>query len=76
VGAAFNSQDPGFFIRGILQGDMAVLSRAITMTESQNKKHQALAQAVLEGIMPYTGRSFRLGITGVPGVGISLRCWP
>lgn len=71
MGAAFNSQDPGFFIRGILQGDMAVLSRAITMTESQNKKHQVLAQAVLEGIMPHTGRSFRLGITGVPGVGKS-----
>jgi LAO/AO transport system kinase len=68
---AFHSQDPGFFIAGILKGDVAVLSRAITLVESQNKKHQDLAQQILDGIIAHTGNSFRLGVTGVPGVGKS-----
>ena len=50
---------------------MASLSRAITLVESQNEDHQALAQQILERLLPRTGRSFRLGITGVPGVGKS-----
>lgn len=67
----FHKQEPDFFIKGILNGDVAILSRAITLVESQNKKHQILAQHILEGILHKTGNSFRLGVTGVPGVGKS-----
>jgi LAO/AO transport system kinase len=66
-----NSQSPQFFIDGILQGDIAVLSRAITLVESSNVNHRKTAQAILEGIIKNSGKSFRLGITGVPGVGKS-----
>lgn len=71
MGSVFHNQDPAFFIRGVLNGDMAVLSRAITLVESQNESHRQLAQQILEGVIAHTGKSFRLGITGVPGVGKS-----
>jgi LAO/AO transport system kinase len=66
-----NQQPPEFFIKGILKGDMATLSRAITLTESTNAAHQVLSGDILEGVLDHTGKSFRLGITGVPGVGKS-----
>ncbi|MCE3228619.1 MAG: transporter [Bacteroidetes bacterium] len=66
-----NLQPPEFFINGILNGDIAILSRAITLVESTNEKHKDLAQKILQGIVKKTGNSFRLGITGVPGVGKS-----
>lgn len=50
---------------------MAVLSRAITLVESLNTSHQLLAQQIIDGVLHKTGKSFRLGITGVPGVGKS-----
>lgn len=50
---------------------MAVLSRAITLVESNNVEHQKLARQIIDGILHNTGNSFRLGITGVPGVGKS-----
>jgi len=71
LGKTINSQEPEFFIDGILKGDVAILSRAITLVESQNKTHQGLAQYIIDGIIPHTGKSFRLGVTGVPGVGKS-----
>lgn len=49
----------------------AGLGRAITLVESKNARHQAEAQALLSAIMPKTGGSQRIGITGVPGVGKS-----
>jgi LAO/AO transport system kinase len=68
----FNSnQSPQFFIDGVLSGNIAILSRAITLVESTNPKHNQLAREVLKGIARHSGRSFRLGITGVPGVGKS-----
>jgi LAO/AO transport system kinase len=48
-----------------------VLGRAITLVESTLPADQALAQAVLQAVLPHTGRSLRVGITGVPGVGKS-----
>jgi LAO/AO transport system kinase len=66
-----NEQPAGFFIDGILNGDMAILSRAITLVESQLEAHYPLAMEIIDGIMPRSGNSFRLGITGVPGVGKS-----
>jgi len=60
------------YVEGILQKDIAVLSRAITLVESTKPEHQQLANKVLEKILPHTGKSVRIGITGVPGVGKSM----
>jgi LAO/AO transport system kinase len=57
--------------QGILSGNRMILSRAITLIESNLAEDKILAQAVLESILPHTGGSVRVGITGVPGVGKS-----
>ncbi|GHB53672.1 methylmalonyl Co-A mutase-associated GTPase MeaB [Persicitalea jodogahamensis] len=59
------------YIDGILNGDRMVLSRAITLVESRLSGDRELAQQVLMGVLPHTGNSSRIGITGVPGVGKS-----
>lgn len=56
---------------GILAGNRMILSRAITLTESNLPTDKILAQEVLEAVLPHTGNSIRIGITGVPGVGKS-----
>lgn len=71
LSTGWNSQEPEFFIKGVLDGDVAILSRAITLVESQNKTHQTIAQRIIDGVISKAGNSFRLGITGVPGVGKS-----
>jgi len=67
----FHNQPAEFYIDGILKGDIAILSKAITIIESQNENHQLLAEKIIDGIVGKIGNSFRLGITGVPGVGKS-----
>ncbi len=62
---------PDHYINGILSGDRLVLSRSITLVESLRADDQALAQEVLNGVLPNSGNSVRIGITGVPGVGKS-----
>lgn len=52
-------------------GDLRTLSKAITLIESSKYEDQLEAQELLKKILPYTGKSFRLGITGSPGVGKS-----
>jgi LAO/AO transport system kinase len=59
------------YAEGILKGDRLLLSRAITLVESRLPSDQTLAQEVLQQILPYSGKSVRIGITGVPGVGKS-----
>ncbi|MBI1223712.1 MAG: methylmalonyl Co-A mutase-associated GTPase MeaB [Bacteroidetes bacterium] len=59
------------YAEGILRGDRVVLSRAITLVESSRPEHRELAQQVLEKCLPHSGNSFRIGITGPPGVGKS-----
>jgi LAO/AO transport system kinase len=59
------------YIRGILEGDRMLLSRAITLVESALPSDQNLAEEVIAGILPFSGNSIRVGITGVPGVGKS-----
>ena len=59
------------FIEGILAGNRMLLSRAITLIESTKTEHQDLAQEIIEGCLPHSGNSVRIGITGVPGVGKS-----
>lgn len=59
------------WIAALLQGDRVALSQAITLVESTQAKHQALAQQLIEGCLPHSGRSLRVGLTGTPGVGKS-----
>jgi LAO/AO transport system kinase len=56
---------------GVRAGERAMLARAITLVESAKDEHMALAQEVLQLLLPFTGKSHRIGITGVPGVGKS-----
>ena len=58
-------------VSGILHGDRTLLSRAITLVESSLHAHREKAQQVIERCLPYSGKSVRLGITGVPGAGKS-----
>ncbi len=57
--------------KGILLSDRVILSRAITLIESNSAQHTEIAQNLIEKILPYTGKSIRIGITGSPGVGKS-----
>ena len=59
------------YIAGILAGDRIMLSQAITVTESRLTADKELAAAILKGVLSHSGRAFRIGITGVPGVGKS-----
>ncbi|MEY8879638.1 MAG: methylmalonyl Co-A mutase-associated GTPase MeaB [Leptothrix sp. (in: b-proteobacteria)] len=47
------------------------MAKAITLLESARPDHRARADALLNALLPHSGRSFRLGISGVPGVGKS-----
>jgi len=62
---------PDHYIDGILAHDRFILSRAITVLESSLPSDQEISRQILQKIMPYTGKSYRIGITGVPGVGKS-----
>ena len=59
------------YVNGILSGNRTILSRAITLVESSLPKHFNLAQKIIEKCIPFSGKSVRIGITGVPGVGKS-----
>ena len=59
------------YVKGIINGDRVILSRAITLIESTKLEHYAIGQEILERCLPYSGRSIRVGITGVPGAGKS-----
>ena len=59
------------YVRGILDGNMTILSQAITLVESSKFEHQKIAQEIIERCLPHAGKSIRIGITGVPGAGKS-----
>jgi LAO/AO transport system kinase len=59
------------YVGGVLAGDKIILSKAITLVESTLESDHLLAEQVIEKILPHTGKSIRIGITGVPGVGKS-----
>ena len=59
------------YARGILAGDRVILSRAITVIESNAPKHFELGQEIIQKILPHSGKAMRIGITGVPGAGKS-----
>lgn len=82
-GAAGNRAKPGAgvprrrrlgldeYVDGVIAGDRNVLGQAITLVESNAHAHMELAQEVLRRVLPHSGRSIRVGITGVPGAGKS-----
>ena len=63
--------EPSAYIDGILKGDRVLLSRAITIVESNLESDKLLAKEIIQAILPKSGNSIRIGITGVPGVGKS-----
>ncbi len=58
-------------IDGILSGNIANLSRAITLVESTNPNHLIQSNEIINACLPFANKSVRIGITGVPGVGKS-----
>lgn len=58
-------------VNGIRSGDKRLLGKAITLVESKKPEHREKAELLLKTIMPFTGKSLRIGITGVPGAGKS-----
>lgn len=55
----------------ILAGNRRALAKAITLVESTRESHRAEAEDLLDALLPHTGRSIRIGVSGVPGVGKS-----
>jgi len=59
------------YVQGIKASDKRILGKAITLVESKKPEHRDLADQLLKELLPLTGQSVRIGITGVPGVGKS-----
>lgn len=59
------------YVNGILEGNISLLSQAVTMVESSNPDHQVIAEQIIEKCLPHSGNSIRIGLTGVPGAGKS-----
>jgi LAO/AO transport system kinase len=62
---------PGELADAVLRGERAAVARAVTLVESRRADHRILAQQLIAALLPHTGHSKRVGITGVPGVGKS-----
>jgi LAO/AO transport system kinase len=60
-----------FNLQELLSGKRRALAKAITIVESTLDTHREQAQVILEEVLPHSGKSIRIGITGVPGVGKS-----
>ncbi len=59
------------YVQGVLDRDRTILGRAITLVESNSAAHMERAQRMLQQLLPHTGKSVRVGVTGVPGAGKS-----
>ena len=59
------------YVEGVLTRNRTIIAQTITLVESNHAKHMETAQEVLKQLLPYTGNSIRIGITGVPGAGKS-----
>lgn len=64
----FSTED---LLQGIQSGNKRLIGKAITLVESKKPEHREQAEDLLKKIMPLTGKSIRVGITGVPGAGKS-----
>lgn len=65
------ASDPTDLALGVERGDRRALGRAITLIESRRPDHRAMAEALLNSLLPLSGRSVRIGLSGPPGVGKS-----
>ncbi len=63
--------DIDVLVDGVLAGDRAKLARAITLVESRAAKHKPLARQLMQELLPHSGGSLRVGLTGTPGAGKS-----
>ena len=59
------------YVQGIRNSNITILSKAITLIESSLSHHQDISAQIIEKCLPFSGKSIRIGITGVPGVGKS-----
>jgi LAO/AO transport system kinase len=59
------------YVDGVLGCNRAILSRAITLIESHRPDHEEMAHELVNRLLPHTGGSIRVGLTGVPGAGKS-----
>jgi len=59
------------YVEGILDGNITLLSQAITLVESNKTEHFETAQKIIEACLPHSRKSIRIGITGIPGAGKS-----
>ena len=69
--AAISNESADPLLAPLLAGDRRALAQAITLVESTRADHRVRADALLAEVLPHSGKSVRLGITGVPGVGKS-----
>ena len=65
------SADADVLAQGILAGDRVMLSRAITLVESEHEDHQSVASEIVRLCLPHSGQSYRMAVTGSPGSGKS-----
>ncbi len=65
------SDDPAYYVEGVLKGDRRILARTITLIESTLPAHRETARKIVDRLVSRAGGAVRLGITGVPGVGKS-----
>jgi LAO/AO transport system kinase len=64
-------KSPDYYLQGILKGDRGILAQALTLIEGSLPTQREQAGALLDACLPHRRNSFRIGITGVPGVGKS-----
>ncbi|MGZ3471747.1 MAG: methylmalonyl Co-A mutase-associated GTPase MeaB, partial [Isosphaeraceae bacterium] len=64
-------KDIDYYVQGVVSRNRLVMAKTITLIESTLPDHQATARAVMDALLPHTGKAVRLGITGVPGAGKS-----
>ena len=60
-----------YYTQGVVSRNRLVMAKTITLIESTLPAHQEMARAVMDRLLPHTGKAVRLGITGVPGAGKS-----
>lgn len=71
IGAKYKQPTVDELVQGVLNGDRTLLARTITLIESNSQAHAEKARLILNKLLPYSGKSLRIGITGVPGAGKS-----
>lgn len=63
--------DPESYIQGVLKNNRRIIAKTITLIESSLARDKNISFEIVKKILPYSGKSIRIGITGIPGVGKS-----